>query len=218
MEMPGALYRFAKRKASHYIFNVEVRGGCDDTFYTERIGSAKLIYDDKVYFSAGQLGALAEHAIYVPSSTESTKEALMAAAQKRIDDYIGEIIVKITATDETVTGYYNSEIAAYDSELVTAQSELVQAQTLLNTEQAKNPSLWDWTIIQQCNLKIMECQQKIQIKIQIRIQIQIQTQIQMLIRIRNPMREILQHLRQVTVRTCSCGLDFTLWVVECCLA
>ncbi len=147
---------------SNFLYNVEVRGGLDDVFYTERIGSAKLIHNGKVYFSTTLIGARAEHAIYVPKNTADTKDALIAAAQKRIDDYIGKNVVKITASAQTVSDYYNSEIANYDEELATAQRELAQAQTTLAAEQAKDQAIWDWNVITQCQLKIMQCESDIE--------------------------------------------------------
>jgi len=143
---------------NNFLYTIEDRGGSDDTFYTERIGSAKLIFDDKVYFASGMIGARAEHAIYVPESTANTRDALLAAAQKRIDDYIGKNVVKITAATDTVTDYRNSEIAGYDSWLATAQRELAEAQATLAAEQAKGPSQWDSNLMIQCQFKIMECE------------------------------------------------------------
>ncbi len=147
---------------SNFLYTIEVRGGSDDVFYTERIGSAKLIHNGKVYFATTMIGARAEHAIYVPESTADTKDALIAAAQKRIDDYIGKNVVKITAADETVTEYYEKELANYDIELATAQRELAEAQAMLAAELAKDPSLWDYNIISQCQFKIMECENEIE--------------------------------------------------------
>ncbi len=147
---------------SNFLYTIEDRGGADDVFYTERIGSAKLMHNGKVYYATTMMGARAQHAIYVPESTDDTKEALMAAAQKRIDAYIGENVVKITASDETVTAYYENESANYDTQLATAQSELAEAQATLAAEQAKDPSLWDWDVILQCQFKIMECEWNIE--------------------------------------------------------
>lgn len=146
---------------SNFLCDIEVRAGSDDIFYTERLGSAKLIHDGIVYLASGTIGARAEHAIYVPKSTADTKEGLVAAAQKRIDDYIGKNIIKITAADETVTDYYNSEIARYDRELEEAQSELEEAKAIRAREMEKDESLRDGNIISQCDFKIMECDRNI---------------------------------------------------------
>ncbi len=147
---------------SNFLYNIEVRGGLDDVFYTERIGSAKLIHDGKVYFASTMIGARAEHAIYVPENTADTKEALMAAAQQRIDDYIGKNVVTMTVADETVTQYYNSEIERYDNELLAAQEELTAVQAALAAEQAKDQSLWDWDLITQSQFRIMELESEIE--------------------------------------------------------
>lgn len=108
----------------NFTFEIEARAGSGGPYYTEEIGTAKLMYDDTTYYLWGWLGATAKHAIYVPNSTEDTKAALIAAAQKRIDDYIGKDIVKITATDEIITDYINSEISCYDEAIANAQSKL----------------------------------------------------------------------------------------------
>ena len=122
---------------SNFLYTIEVRGGSDDVFYTERIGSAKLIHDGKVYFSSTMIGARAEHVIYVPKSTADTKDALIAAAQKRIDNYIGENVIKITVASETVTDYYNNTIAEFDEEIANAQGTF-------DREAAKSEEERDW--------------------------------------------------------------------------
>ena len=57
------------------------------------------------------LAVLGNHIIYVPNETESTREALAQAVQKRVDEYVGENKVKITAGEGTVQDFYknNSE-------------------------------------------------------------------------------------------------------------
>lgn len=95
-------------KNSNFSFDVDVQAGSDDTFVTERTGIAKLTYNGTVYYTNPSLGAKGEHAIYVPASTGDTAEELLAAAQKRIDDYIGEGKVKITLGEMTVTEYRSS--------------------------------------------------------------------------------------------------------------
>ena len=128
---------------ANFTLEVETRGGGDAPFYTETIGSAKLMHDGKVYFSAGMLGARGEHLFYVPENTASTKDALTAAVQKRIDDYIGKGKIKVTAKNHTVTDYYNEEIARYDE-------QLADAQTRLAAEMAKPDAEKDWFVIMDC--------------------------------------------------------------------
>ena len=128
---------------ANFTLEVETRGGGDAPFYTETIGSAKLMHDGKAYFSAGMLGARGEHVFYVPESTASTKDALMAAVQKRIDDYIGKGKIKVTAKDYTVTDYYNEELARYDE-------QLADAQTRLAAEMAKPENERDAFVVMDC--------------------------------------------------------------------
>ncbi|MEE1006847.1 MAG: hypothetical protein U0L66_06615 [Acutalibacteraceae bacterium] len=103
-------------KNSNFSFDIDVGEGFDDDFITERTGIAKLTYNGTVYYVNPFLGAKGEHAIYVPASTGDTAEELLAAAQKRIDDYIGEGKVKITLGEMTVTEYYNDALAECDSD------------------------------------------------------------------------------------------------------
>ena len=80
-----------KSYMNNYNVNLIVKTGAgnDAPFVTARIGMAAIMHDGIAYYSNPYLGALAEHIIYVPDSTENTKEALIAAAQKRINDYLG---------------------------------------------------------------------------------------------------------------------------------
>ncbi len=128
---------------SNFIFQVEDRAGSDHPYCTVTIGSAKLIHDGTVYFTADGLGARGEHIIYVPESTANTKDALVAAAQKRIDDYIGAGKVKVTCDGYTVTDYYNDTIAEFDAEIADAQARL-------DAEMAKPDGEKDWFVIFDC--------------------------------------------------------------------
>ncbi|MBQ3545792.1 MAG: hypothetical protein IJA34_12560 [Lachnospiraceae bacterium] len=132
---------------SNFIFTVDSRAGSDDPFVTIRAGIAKLIYDDVVYFSDGWLGAKAEHAIYVPETTGDTPEELISAAQKRIDDYIGEGKVKISLDSLTVENYYNSVISDYDN-------ELAETQALLDAEMLKDPMDRDVFLVMECEWRL----------------------------------------------------------------
>ena len=70
-------------------YYVDNRMGMDEPFYTERAGVAIFSYEDVVYYSNSMLGTNAEHIIYVPTETANTSVALMEAAQKRINEYVG---------------------------------------------------------------------------------------------------------------------------------
>ncbi len=71
-------------------FYVDNRAGENRPFYTLRLGIAVFKYDNVIYHIDDALGTQAEHVIYVPSETGNTKEELMNAAQKRIDEYLGK--------------------------------------------------------------------------------------------------------------------------------
>lgn len=106
----GALANFSSEfkyvlGESNFYFEVQTYGGGREPFYTANGGVARLLHNGIVYKALGGISAKANHVIYVPESTADTKEALLAAAQKRIDDYIGKNIVRITDSGETVSDY-----------------------------------------------------------------------------------------------------------------
>ena len=106
----GALANFSSELKtalgeSNFYFEVQTYGGGREPFYTTNGGVARLLHNGIVYKSLGGISAKANHVIYVPESTADTPDALIAAAQKRVDDYIGENIVKITDSGETVSDY-----------------------------------------------------------------------------------------------------------------
>lgn len=68
---------------------VDARAGWGEPFLTEIIGMAAITHEDIVYYVNDMLGSHADHIIYVPDNTGDTKEEIIAAAQKRIDEYLG---------------------------------------------------------------------------------------------------------------------------------
>lgn len=68
----------------------------DGYLLTERIGIFLVKYNGITYYMNSTLGARGEHIIYVPTTTGDSKEELMAAAQKRIDEYIGKDKMKLS--------------------------------------------------------------------------------------------------------------------------
>lgn len=71
-------------------YYVDNRAGLDGPLVTLRKGMAIFKYNDIVYYVDGFLGTKAEHIIYVPNETGTSKEELIAAAQKRINEYLGK--------------------------------------------------------------------------------------------------------------------------------
>lgn len=78
-------------------YYVDNRSGMYSPFKTERMGMAMFTMNDIIYYTDETLGTKADYIIYVPDETGNTKEALIAAAQKRINEYLGEKS-KVTAT------------------------------------------------------------------------------------------------------------------------
>ncbi len=75
---------------------VKNEAGGDDPYFTHRMGFAFFIYEDVVYHVIDMLSTYAEHVIYVPSDTPNNAEAMVAAAQERIDDYLGEGKIRLS--------------------------------------------------------------------------------------------------------------------------
>lgn len=93
-------------------FNVSTRGGGNPPFKSEAIGFAYFGYDGSIYHVIDDYGATGDHFLYVPTETENTPEAIGAAAQKRIDDYLGENDLEVcylsTAWEFWVNHHYES--------------------------------------------------------------------------------------------------------------
>jgi len=77
-------------------FTIDLRMGDDGEFKTEASGIANFLYNDTVYGIRDNTGVRAKHVIYVPDTTGNTKEELINAAQKRIDEYVGEGKVELS--------------------------------------------------------------------------------------------------------------------------
>ncbi len=89
----GALANYSSKPkdamgGSNFYFEVQLHGQGNPLFYTTNGGTARLMHNNIAYYAVGGINTKANHAIYVPENTADTKEALMAAAQKRIDDYM----------------------------------------------------------------------------------------------------------------------------------
>ena len=82
-----------KKQIGYKNFSLDTRMGDGDFFYTEAAGIADFKYKGTVY-GAVDLGARAEHIFYVPNDAQD----VLAAAQKRIDDYLGAGKVKLEET------------------------------------------------------------------------------------------------------------------------
>lgn len=76
-------------------FSIDLRAGGGGHFTDSGFGVAKFGYDNTTYYINNWMGFTVQQIIYVPDNTTLTKEALMNAAQLRIDNYVGKNKVKL---------------------------------------------------------------------------------------------------------------------------
>lgn len=96
-----------KKYIGYKNFIIDIRMGDADYFYTFAGGIADFKYDGTIY-AAKQMEVQADHILYVPSNTANTPEAILEAAKKRINEYVGEGKVKLEYVN-TVFGMYDEE-------------------------------------------------------------------------------------------------------------
>lgn len=87
-----------KKLIGYKNFLIDTRLGYGDRLYTMAQGIADFKLDGTVYASR-EMAVQANHILYVPDSTENTAEAVLAAAQKRVDEYLGKDKVKLVYMD-----------------------------------------------------------------------------------------------------------------------
>lgn len=107
-----ALYSGELKKLLDYK-NIEVfadgRAGGNDYFISSNMGFGSFQSDGIIYKMVNSLGATAEHVIYIDESVGNTKEEVVAAVQKRIDDYFGKGNVTIEFAGEGIYDLYMDE-------------------------------------------------------------------------------------------------------------
>lgn len=84
---------------------IDHRLGADAEFFTLRGGIGLLQHKGTTYYINDYMGVLGNHILYVPDDTGSTKEELLEAVQKRVDEYAGRGKVKITAGEGSTLEY-----------------------------------------------------------------------------------------------------------------
>ncbi len=92
----NSLIRFSENfqeKIGYKNFGLDVRMGADSSLLTEAYGIGKFSYNGTVY-GVADLGVSMQHILYVPEGSED----LMAAAQARLDAYLGEGKVTLSKT------------------------------------------------------------------------------------------------------------------------
>lgn len=114
-------------KNRNFEMTIDHRMGMDEKFATARAGIGLLQYDGITYCIKPYVGVLANHILYVPDDTPSTKEGLLQAVQKRVNDYAGEGKVKITAGEGTIVDFYKNY----------ASNKVKELQAKIDAENAK---------------------------------------------------------------------------------
>lgn len=109
---------------SNVDFRVTMIGaGMDTDLYLEACGDAVILINDIMYASVPHMiKAQVEHIVYVPDGTATDKDSLMAAAQKRINEYLGnDSKVKISyggAYNTLSNKWWNEDDEAYQAEMM----------------------------------------------------------------------------------------------------
>ena len=63
-------------------------GGTDSDFYHMNLGQLNVLFDGVVYDNVGPVGFALTNIIYIPNDTAKTRDAYIAAAKKRISEYL----------------------------------------------------------------------------------------------------------------------------------
>lgn len=110
-----------KKYLNYKNFSIDARMGADEPLYTYAEGFGAFKYNDIVYAVKPHLAVEAEHIIYVPKTTGDTKEELIAAVNKRIEEYLGKGNATITYGGQ---GMYELTLNYYDTEISNVQKQL----------------------------------------------------------------------------------------------
>ena len=110
-------------KNSNVDFRVTMIGaGMDTDLYLEACGEAVILINDIMYANVHTVRAQVKQIVYVPDGTATDKDSLMAAAQKRINEYLGsDSKVKITyggAYNTLSNTWWNEDDEAYQAEMM----------------------------------------------------------------------------------------------------
>lgn len=116
-------------------FRIDGRRGDDAPFYTMVEGFAPFSYAGTVY-DVVNIGAKANHAIFVPDETGDTPEELQAAVLKRVEEYIGKGKVKIV---DYGTNPLDIMLEGYDDAIKCAEEDIANA---TNSDSLKNAQEW----------------------------------------------------------------------------
>lgn len=125
-----------KKYLSYKNFNIDARMGADEPLHTFAEGFGAFRYNDIVYAVKPHIAVKTDHIIYVPKTTGDTKEELMAAVNKRIEDYIGKGKATITYGGQ---GMYELTMNYYDR--VITELEQIVAEELAKPVEEQNQDI-----------------------------------------------------------------------------
>ena len=147
--------------STNFSFYYRVGAGGDDPFCTERLGDAYFSHDGVVYYAASFVETKANHILYVPDDTGDSKDALISALQKRIDDYFGKNIITVSINDLSVDAYKDAQIQEYRDNITRFENSKSYYQALLTAEQNKPANEQDSQLIGEYMMEIMLCNSNI---------------------------------------------------------
>ena len=101
-------------------FDFDIRLGNHGDFLRLTGGEGNIVFNNTIYYFGGYTEVAAKHVLYVPESTGDSKEALINAIQKRVDEYVGKDVVNISYGGIVYDYYVNG----FDKAILDAQNEL----------------------------------------------------------------------------------------------
>lgn len=124
-------------------FDFDIRLGDHGDFLRLTGGEGNIVFNNTIYYFGGYTEVEAKNVLYVPENTGNSKEELINAVQKRINEYVGKDVVNISYGGIVYDYYVNG----FDKDILDAQNEL-------NLERAKPEN-------EQDPFKIMDLEYKI---------------------------------------------------------
>lgn len=88
---------------------LDVRAGDYAPMYRLGFGGLVVYYNDIMYGLVDRVGIIQKNVIYIPNETEDTSDAYIAAAKKRIDEYLGntETKIEVAGTLDSIDTYFS---------------------------------------------------------------------------------------------------------------
>ena len=92
-------------KNNNFKYYFDFRAGNNEPFFNVAFGFMSLGYNNLIYSTNFEAGYYVKQVIYIPNNTKNTDEAYIAAAKKRITDYLGtdDVQIEVAGTREQVT-------------------------------------------------------------------------------------------------------------------